>query len=57
VQPGEIGRGDGHQRAYSTTNGKIIRDYDTARQYQTVNGVPARSGLPGNVPLAFEVGK
>ncbi len=82
--PGVVWSGaeDGHLRAYSTANGKIIWDYDTAREYQTVNGVPgrggaidvagpvvaggmlfavsgypARGGMPGNVLLAFEVGK
>ena len=31
-------------RAYSTANGKIVWDYDTAREFQTVNGVPGRGG-------------
>jgi polyvinyl alcohol dehydrogenase (cytochrome) len=35
---------DGHMRAYSTTNGSIIWDFDTVREYQTVNGVPGRGG-------------
>lgn len=35
---------DGHLRAYSTTNGKIIWDFDTAGTFATVNGVPARGG-------------
>jgi polyvinyl alcohol dehydrogenase (cytochrome) len=35
---------DGHMRAYSTTNGSIIWDFDTIREYQTVNGVPGRGG-------------
>src|SRR5262245_2838425 len=35
---------DGHLRAYSTTNGAILWDFDTAVQHQTVNGVPARGG-------------
>jgi polyvinyl alcohol dehydrogenase (cytochrome) len=71
---------DAHLRAYSTANGKIIWDYDTARDFKTVNGIPGkggamdvggpvvaggmlfvlsgnaqRSGMPGNVLVAFSV--
>jgi polyvinyl alcohol dehydrogenase (cytochrome) len=35
---------DGHMRAYSTTDGKVLWDYDTERPYETVNGVEARGG-------------
>jgi polyvinyl alcohol dehydrogenase (cytochrome) len=35
---------DGHIRAYSTAEGKIIWDYDTAHEYRTVNGVAGRGG-------------
>jgi len=35
---------DGHMRAYSTTDGKVVWDYDTERPYETVNGVEARGG-------------
>ena len=35
---------DGHIRAYSATDGRIIWDYDTIRQYETVNGVEGRGG-------------
>jgi polyvinyl alcohol dehydrogenase (cytochrome) len=35
---------DGHLRAYSTIDGKIIWDFDTAREYRTVNGVVAHGG-------------
>ena len=35
---------DGHLRAYSTTDGKVIWDFDTVREYKTVNGVEARGG-------------
>jgi polyvinyl alcohol dehydrogenase (cytochrome) len=35
---------DGHLRAYSTADGKVIWDYDTARVFTTVNGVPGRGG-------------
>jgi polyvinyl alcohol dehydrogenase (cytochrome) len=35
---------DGHLRGYSSSDGKIIWDYDTAHEYQTVNGVSGRGG-------------
>jgi polyvinyl alcohol dehydrogenase (cytochrome) len=35
---------DGHLRAYETKEGKIIWDYDTLRDYQTINGVKAHGG-------------
>jgi polyvinyl alcohol dehydrogenase (cytochrome) len=35
---------DGHLRAYSTGNGAILWDFDTAVSHPTVNGVPARGG-------------
>jgi len=35
---------DGHMRAYSTVDGKVVWDYDTERPYETVNGVEARGG-------------
>jgi len=35
---------DGHLRAYSTIDGKIIWDFDTARDFNTVNGVVAHGG-------------
>ncbi len=52
--PGAVFSGsvDGHLRAYSTTNGKILWDFDTMRAYQTVDGVPARGGsLNGPGPV------
>jgi polyvinyl alcohol dehydrogenase (cytochrome) len=82
--PGAVFSGslDGHLRAYSTSNGKIIWDFDTDREFKTVNGIPGhggaldvggpivaggmlfvnsgsaqRNGLPGNVLLAFSVGR
>ncbi len=44
--PGAVfsGSEDGHLRAYSTANGKIVWDYDTAHEYKTVNGVPGHGG-------------
>ena len=35
-------------RGYSTADGKIIWDYDTAHEYQTVNGVKAKGGSINN---------
>lgn len=35
---------DGHLRAYSTTDGRVIWDFNTARQFPTVNEKPARGG-------------
>jgi polyvinyl alcohol dehydrogenase (cytochrome) len=43
---------DGHLRAYSATDGKIIWDFDTIRNYKTVNGVEGRGGsLDGPGPI------
>ena len=44
--PGVVFSGslDGHLRAYSTKDGKILWDYDTAKEYETVNQVPAKGG-------------
>jgi polyvinyl alcohol dehydrogenase (cytochrome) len=35
---------DGHFRAYSTIDGKVLWDYDTAKDFTTVNRVPASGG-------------
>jgi polyvinyl alcohol dehydrogenase (cytochrome) len=39
-----LGSWDGHIRAYETKGGKIIWDFDTVQDFQTVNGVKARGG-------------
>lgn len=39
-----LGSWDGHIRAYETRAGKIIWDFDTVQDFQTVNGVKARGG-------------
>jgi polyvinyl alcohol dehydrogenase (cytochrome) len=46
VMPGSAFSGslDGHLRAYSTINGKILWDFDTAKDFQTKNGVKASGG-------------
>jgi polyvinyl alcohol dehydrogenase (cytochrome) len=35
---------DGHIRAYSAADGRIVWDFDTVRTYETVNGVEGRGG-------------
>ncbi len=46
VIPGIAFCGDlgGHLRAYSTIDGKVLWDTDTARDFRTVNGLAARGG-------------
>lgn len=39
-----VGGSDGKLHALSTKDGKILWEYDTAREYQTVNGIPAKGG-------------
>ena len=55
VMPGVVFSGsiDGHFRAYSTADGKIIWDFNTMQPFETVNGVKAagridRCGRPGD---------
>ncbi len=73
VMPGGVFSGslDGHLRAYSTIDGKILWDFDTAKAFQTLNGVRASGGpldhggavivngglyiISGNTLLAFSV--
>ncbi len=35
---------DGHIRAFKTSNGEMIWDYDAVQTYTTVNGIPGRGG-------------
>jgi polyvinyl alcohol dehydrogenase (cytochrome) len=35
---------DGHLRAYSTSDGRVLWDFDTVQTYETVNGVSAHGG-------------
>ena len=55
--PGVVFSGsmDGHLRAYSSEEGKILWDFDTIREYSTVNGVRASGGAL-NGPGAVVVG-
>jgi polyvinyl alcohol dehydrogenase (cytochrome) len=52
--PGMVFSGsmDGHMRAFASEDGKIIWDFDTRREFTTVNGVAAKGGAidgPGPV--------
>ncbi|PYS17825.1 MAG: hypothetical protein DMG11_34260, partial [Acidobacteria bacterium] len=38
---------DGMLRALSTADGKVIWEYNTVREYESVNGVPAKGGAMG----------
>jgi polyvinyl alcohol dehydrogenase (cytochrome) len=38
------GSDDGHLRAYDTANGRILWDFDTDRDFQTVNSIKAHGG-------------
>jgi polyvinyl alcohol dehydrogenase (cytochrome) len=44
--PGAVFSGsiDGHLRAYAADDGRILWDFDTARSFDSVNGVPATGG-------------
>ncbi len=46
VIPGAVFAGslDGHLRAYSTEDGKVIWDFDTVQDLKTINGVKASGG-------------
>ena len=46
---------DGHIRAFSTADGRLLWDVDTAKSYATVNGVPATGGsLDGAGPVVVD---
>jgi len=46
AMPGVVFSGsiDGHLRAYSTADGKIVWDFDTLQPFDTVNGIKAKGG-------------
>ncbi|MBZ5610421.1 MAG: PQQ-binding-like beta-propeller repeat protein [Acidobacteriia bacterium] len=46
AMPGVVFSGavDGHLRGYSTRNGAVIWDFDTAQEFNTVNGLTAKGG-------------
>ncbi len=46
------GSSDGHLRAFDARTGRLLWDYDTARPFETVNGVAAKGGsLNGSGPV------
>lgn len=61
AQPGAVtaipgivfsGSMDGHIRAFTTTDGELIWDFDTVQTYTTINGVEAKGGsLDGAGPI------
>jgi len=55
--PGVVFSGamDGHIRGFSSEDGKILWDFDTVREYQTVNRVQAKGGaLDGPGPVVVK---
>jgi len=46
VIPGAVFSGsvDGHMRAYSTQEGRVLWDFDTVREFKTTNAVTAKGG-------------
>ncbi len=55
--PGAVfsGSEDGHMRAYATDDGHMLWDFDTARDYITVNQVPAKGGsIDGSGPAIVD---
>ena len=46
AMPGAVlsGSVDGHIRAFGAEDGKVVWDFDTAKEFATVNGVKARGG-------------
>jgi polyvinyl alcohol dehydrogenase (cytochrome) len=46
VMPGIVFSGalDGHLRAYSSIDGKVVWDFDASKDFDTVNGVKASGG-------------
>jgi polyvinyl alcohol dehydrogenase (cytochrome) len=54
AMPGAVFSGsvDGHLRAFATADGRVLWDFDTAREFAAVNGVPAHGGsLDGAGPV------
>ena len=55
--PGAVFSGsmDGHIRAFSTEDGHLLWDFDTAHDFPTINGVPAHGGsLDGAGPVIVD---
>ncbi len=47
---------DGHMRIFDTRTGEILWSFDTRREFETINGVPARGGSlgGGSAPIAHD---
>jgi polyvinyl alcohol dehydrogenase (cytochrome) len=46
---------DGHLRAFSTVDGHVLWDFDTVRDYPTVDGIPGKGGsLDGPGPVVVD---
>ena len=58
VTPGIVWAGalDGYIRAYDTGNGKIIWEYNTATEFETVNGIKGRGGAIDGPPPVLSNG-
>ena len=57
VIPGIVFAGalDGHIRAYASADGNIIWDFDTNREFETVNGIKGKGGsIDGPPPLVAD---
>ncbi|MDX2066972.1 MAG: PQQ-binding-like beta-propeller repeat protein [Haliscomenobacter sp.] len=55
VLPGLVFAGtlDGHMRAYDTKDGKVLWDFDTLKEFPTLNGIPGKGGsIDGPSPVA-----
>ena len=55
--PGAVFSGslDGHVRAFATTDGKLLWDFDTEKDFSTVNGITAHGGsLDGAGPVIVD---
>ena len=55
--PGVVFSGslDGHMRAFATEDGEMLWDFDTAKEYTTVNGIQAKGGsLDGAGPVIVD---
>lgn len=52
------GSDDGHVRAFDAASGKVLWDFDTARSFETVNGIAAHGGaISGGVAPVVDGGQ
>jgi len=57
VVPGIVFAGelDGHIRAHSTADGKILWDFDTTKEFETINGIKGKGGaIDGPPPVVSD---